>query len=182
MKTTYPDHWLVSSATYWGRRLAAERRGERKSALVQYRACARGHRHRYYGQLALRALDRLARAGGSSAPKPPPLSQAGYREWLQPPAKSVRVREVAELLSSMGFHELAAKEYRSLGPSTYSRLPCGARLHGGGPEPPRHLPDQQILLGRGGARAEATCRGSSGKSSILSSSNAESPEGRTPIW
>ncbi len=121
MKTTYPEHWLVSSATYWAA-LAAEKRGERKSALAQYRACAREHRHRYYGQLALRAIGRLARAGDSNTPKPPPLSEAGYREWLQPPAKSVRVREVAELLSSMGFHELAAKEYRSLGPSTYSRL------------------------------------------------------------
>ena len=64
MKTTYPDHWLVSSATYWAG-VTAEKRGERKSALAQYRACAREHRHRYYGQLALRALERLARGGDS---------------------------------------------------------------------------------------------------------------------
>lgn len=120
MKTTYPEHWLVSSATYWAA-FSAERTGDRKSALTHYRACARQHRHRYYGQLALRAIDRLARRGGSGAPKPPPTGEAGYRKWLRPPPDSAPVRDAAALLSSMGFHELAAKEYRRLGPSPYSR-------------------------------------------------------------
>ncbi len=120
MKTTYPEHWLVSSATYWAG-VSAERTGDRKSALAQYRACARGHRHRYYGQLALRSIDRLARGGDPVATKPPPLREAGYRKWQQPPPKSAPVREAAALLSSMGFHELAAKEYRRLGSSPYSR-------------------------------------------------------------
>ncbi len=120
MKTTYPDHWLVSSALYWAA-AAAERTGDRKKALAHYRACAREHRHRYYGQLSLRAIDRLARAGGSDTPKPPPLGEVGYRKWLRPPAKSAPVREAAALLTSMGFHELAAEEYRRLGASPYSR-------------------------------------------------------------
>ena len=120
MKTTYPAHWLVSSATYWAA-FSAERTGERKIALALYRACARGHRHRYYGQLALRAIDRLARKREPVGTKPPPLGEAGYRKWLQPPPNSAPVREAAALLSSMGFHELAAKEYRRLGPSPYSR-------------------------------------------------------------
>ncbi len=120
MKTTYPEHWLVSSATYWAG-VSAEKRGERKSALAQYRACAREHRHRYYGQQALRAIARLARGGESDAPKPPPLSEAGYRKWMRPPPKSAAIREVARMLSSMGFHEHAALEYRRLGPSPYSR-------------------------------------------------------------
>ena len=120
MKTTYPEHWLVSSATYWAA-FSAERTGDRKSALVHYRACARDHRHRYYGQLALRAIGRLARGGDSGAPKTPPLRESGFRKWLRPPPESARVREAAALLSSMGFHELAAKEYRRLGSSPYSR-------------------------------------------------------------
>ncbi|MDE0331938.1 MAG: transglycosylase SLT domain-containing protein [Nitrospinae bacterium] len=120
MKAKYPDHWLVSSALYWAG-VSAERTGERKSALAQYRACAREHRHRYYGQLALRAITRLAREGDPGMTKPPSLGKAGYREWLRLPPKSARVREMAALLSSMGFHELAAKEYRRLGSSPYSR-------------------------------------------------------------
>ena len=120
MKTTYPEHWLVSSAIYWAA-VSAERTGERKSALALYRACAREHRHRYYGQLALRALDRLAQSGNSDGTKPPPMRKVGYRKWLRPPPKSARARESAALLSSMGFHELAAKEYRRLGASPYSR-------------------------------------------------------------
>ena len=120
MKSAYPDHWLVSSATYWAG-ASAERTGNRKSALALYRHCARGHRHRYYGQLALRAIDRLAREGDSGAQKPPPLAEAGFRKWLKPPPESAQVREAAALLSSMGFHELAAKEYRRLGSSPYSR-------------------------------------------------------------
>ena len=120
MKAKYPDHWLVSSALYWAA-ASAERTGERKSALALYRDCARGHRHRYYGQLALRAIGRLARAGDSGAPAPPPPGKAGYRKWMRPPPKSAPVREAAALLSSMGFHELAAKEYRRLGASSFSR-------------------------------------------------------------
>ncbi len=120
MKSAYPDHWLVSSALYWAA-VSAERTGDRKSALAHYRACAGEHRRRYYGQLALRAIARLARAGDPDAPKPPPLGEAGYRKWLRPPAKSAPVREAAALLASMGFHELAAKEYRRLGASPYSR-------------------------------------------------------------
>lgn len=120
MKTTYPEHWLVSSATYWAA-FSAERTGDTKSALAHYRACARGHRHRYYGQLALRAIGRLARGGDSGAPKTPPLRESGFRKRLRPPPKSAQVREAAALLSSMGFHELAAKEYRRLGSSPYSR-------------------------------------------------------------
>ena len=87
MKAKYPDHWLVSSALYWAA-ASAERTGKRKSALALYRACARGHRHRYYGQLALRAIDRLARAGDSGASAPPPPGEAGYRKWMRPPPKS----------------------------------------------------------------------------------------------
>lgn len=120
IKTKYPDHWLVSSALYWAA-ASAERTGERKSALALYRDCARGHRHRYYGQLALRAIGRLARAGDSGASAPPPPGKTGYRKWMRPPPNSAPVREAAALLASMGFHELAAKEYRRLGASPYSR-------------------------------------------------------------
>ena len=120
MRATYPEHWLISSATYWAA-FSAERTGDRKSALIHYRAGARDYRHRYYGQLALRAIARLARGGESGAPKPPPPGKAGFRKWLRPPPKSASVREAAALLSSMGFHELAAKEYRRLGSSPYSR-------------------------------------------------------------
>ena len=120
MKTTYPEHWLVSSALYWAA-ASAERTGDRKSALAHYRACAKDHRHRYYGQLALRAIARLARGGASDAHKPPSPGEAGFRKWMRPPPKSASVREMAGLLSSMGFHELAAIEYRRLGPSPYSR-------------------------------------------------------------
>ena len=120
MRAAYPEHWLISSATYWAA-VSAEKTGDRKSALAHYRACARGHRHRYYGQLALRAIGRLARGGESGAPKPPPPGKAGFRKWLRPPPKSASVREAAALLSSMNFHELAAKEYRRLGSSPYSR-------------------------------------------------------------
>ncbi len=120
MRTAHPEHWLISSATYWAG-VSAEKTGDKKSALTHYRACARQHRHRYYGQLALRAIARLAREGVPDAHKPPPSGEAGFRKWLRPPPKSASVREMARLLSSMGFHELAAIEYRRLGASPYSR-------------------------------------------------------------
>lgn len=116
----HPAHWLASAAAYWAA-AAAEKAGRRKRAIAGYRACARQHRHRYYGQQALRALRRLARAGHQAARRPLPLRRAGYREWMRPPPRSGAKLRAADLLSSMGFHEYAAREYARLGASPYFR-------------------------------------------------------------
>ncbi len=123
----YPDHWLAASAAYW-RAVATERAGERKNALARYRYCVRLYRHRYYGQMALRAIARLARAKDPASLGAPPLRTAGYREWMRPPPKSAGVRRVAELLSSVGLHEYAAMEYRRLYPSPYARYHAARAL------------------------------------------------------
>ncbi len=127
MRDAHPEHWLVGAATYWAA-AAAERRGKRKSAIAQYRACAREYRHRYYGQLSLHALDRLGRTGDPNALKPIPPREAGYREWMRLPPKSTAIRQAAELLSSMGFHTLAVLEYRRLGASPYAHYQAALSL------------------------------------------------------
>ncbi len=120
VSAAHPEHWLASSATYWAA-AAAEKAGRRKRAIAGYRACVRQYRHRYYGQQALRALRRLARAGHRDARKPLPPGRAGYREWTRPPPRSDARLRAADLLSSMGFHKYAAREYGRLGPSPYFR-------------------------------------------------------------
>ncbi len=118
MIAAHPGHWLAASARYWAA-AAAERTGERKRALAGYRACVRLHRHRYYGQQALRALRRLGREGDIAAVPPP--GEAGYREWMRPPPGAAARARTAALLASMGLHEHAAREYHRLGAGRYFR-------------------------------------------------------------
>ena len=118
MMAAHPGHWLTASARYWAA-ASAEKRGERRRALAGYRACVRLHRHRYYGQQALRALRRLGRGDDSAAPPPP--GKAGYRAWTRPPPGSAARRRTADLLASMGLHADAAREYERLGAARHFR-------------------------------------------------------------
>lgn len=121
----YPNHKLISSALYWGA-MAAEQAGEREKAEDLYRKCTQIYRHRYYGQLSAGALRRIGRKTGFT-PKLIPLPTTGYKNWLRPPKKIsaggfLNRWRAAELLSSMGFHKLAAEEFKHLGASPYFRL------------------------------------------------------------
>ena len=118
MMAAHPGHRLTASARYWAA-ASAEKRGERKRALAGYRACVRLHRHRYYGQQALRALRRLGRGDDSAAPPPP--GKAGYRAWTRPPPGSAARRRTADLLASMELHAHAAREYERLGAARHFR-------------------------------------------------------------
>lgn len=121
----YPNHKLISSALYWGA-VAAEKAGEREKAEDLYRKCIQIYRHRYYGQLSAGALRRIGRQAGF-APKPISPPNTGYKNWLLPPRNFpeggfLNRWRAAELLSSMGFHELAAEEFKRLGVSPHFRL------------------------------------------------------------
>ncbi len=125
LRLKYPNHKLISSALYWGA-VAAERAGEREKAEDLYRKCIQIYRHRYYGQLSAVALRRIGRQTGF-APKLLPLPTTGYENLLRPPKTFpeggfLSRWRAAELLSSMGFHKLAAEEFKRLGASPYFRL------------------------------------------------------------
>ena len=125
MGLKYPNHKLISSALYWGA-VAAERQGEREKAEDLYRKCIQIYRHRYYGQLSAGALRRIGRRTGFP-PKQISLPTTGYKNWLRPPKNIaggafLNRWRAAELLSSMGFHKLAAEEFKHLRGSPYFRL------------------------------------------------------------
>jgi soluble lytic murein transglycosylase len=105
--------------------VAAERAGEKEKAEALFRNCAQVYRHRYYGHLAKSALRRMAKKSGFK-PKPLPLPVAGYRKWSRPPGGFIpenrRLKwRAAEMLASMGLHDLAAKEFDRMGSSPYFR-------------------------------------------------------------
>jgi soluble lytic murein transglycosylase len=125
LRHKYPNHKLISSALYWGA-VSAERAGEREKAEELYRKCIQIYRHRYYGQLSADALRRIGRQTGFS-PKPTPPPTTGHKNWLRPPktflgGSFLKRWRAAELLSSMGFHKLAAEDFKKLGASPYFRL------------------------------------------------------------
>lgn len=121
----FPNHWLASSALYWSA-AAAEKSGKRSEAAARYRRTVQIYRHRYFGHLAMRALERLKQSGNLDAVRPIPLAAAGFAEWTRPPAaplgKSRKIRwRTAELLASMGFYRLAGEEFFRLGSQPFFR-------------------------------------------------------------
>ena len=135
MERLYLNHRLASSALFWGA-VSAQRSGEREKAQALFRKSAQKYRHRYYGQLSRKALRRMAKKTGLPS-KPLPLPAAGYRDWLRPPSGSVGQASLpgwraAEILASMGFHLMAAEEFKRMGPARYFRFRAARSYFRGG--------------------------------------------------